>query len=660
MIHLLPKYKQLIKREKPTEVKITKWSTDTVEALRACFDITDWTVFQLDNGNYDIEAMTDYINFCADCNIPSKTVKCYPNNKPWVTKDLKLLINQKKAAFLANDIDNLKIINGNLKKAIVSKKKIYKQKIEDQLKSNDSRKAWDGLKTITGYKKESNLPNVENNETFANELNDFYSRFDTHDFSKECDILLKQLHVKNDQSPLISIPDVNSALSKIKTRKAPGPDRVSGKVLKECRLQLAPTLRDIFQHSIDNHYLPLPWKTSEIVPVPKMSLPLVKNDLRPVALTSLIMKTFERIVLKFLNPNNLVDSLQFAYRESRSVEDATLFLINAILSHLDKERTYARAMFIDFSSAFNTIQPHLMLEKLMAKNVNSKLIIWIHKFLTGRKQYVRFRDAFSNCTTINTGAPQGCVLSASLFTIYESDNGTDNEKCIIIKYADDTVILGLLGERDNHLENFYTYEIDRFNHWCKDNFLDLNVKKTKEMIIDFRINKPTLEPIKINDVAVDVVKSYKYLGSIVDNELNGNENIEKVYKKANQRMYFVRKLKKCDIDKTIMSMFYKSVVESVIIFGLLNWYGGSSSEARGKVKRIITSARRLGCTAPSLEDLHLNLMEKKCKHILSDPSHPLRSNFEELPSECRLRTIYCRTERFRRSFVPAAVRLLNK
>ena len=111
-------------------------------------------------------------------------------------------------------------------------------------------------------------------------------------------------------------------------------------------------------------------------------------------------------------------------------------------------------------------------------------------------------------------------------------------------------------------------------------------------------------------------------------------------------------------------MFYKSVVESVLNFGLLNWYGGSSSAARGKVKRIVTSARRLGCNpggcnAPSLEELYHDLMGKKCKHIQSDPSHPLSSNFEELPSESRLRTIYCRTEQFRKSFVSSAVRHLN-
>ena len=86
------------------------------------------------------------------------------------------------------------------------------------------------------------------------------------------------------------------------------------------------------------------------------------------------------------------------------------------------------------------------------------------------------------------------------------------------------------------------------------------------MIIDYRIDKPELIPTKISGQAVDVVKTYKYLGTIVDGKLDGDENINNVYKRANQRMYFVRKLRKCHVDKTIMSMFYKSVIESVLTF----------------------------------------------------------------------------------------------
>ena len=300
-----------------------------------------------------------------------------------------------------------------------------------------------------------------------------------------------------------------------------------------------------------------------------------------------------------------------------------------------------------------------MLKKLIDKHVNSKLIMWIHRFLTGRRQYVRFKDCLSESKTINTGAPQGCVLSASLFTIYESDHETDDNRWVIIKYADDTVIIGLLTDEDDPNANFYTSEIERFNAWCKYNFLNLNVNKTKEMILDYRIDKSELIPIKISGQAVDVVKTYKYLGTTLDDKLDGDENINNVYKKANQRLYFVRKLRKCHIDKTIMSMFYKSVVESVLTFCMLCWYGGISYQARKKVERIVTSAVKLGCDAQSLEDLYNTLIVKKCDQIMNDDSHPLSSNFVSLPSKRRLAAIRCRTERFRKTFVPSAVRQRN-
>ena len=129
---------------------------------------------------------------------------------------------------------------------------------------------------------------------------------------------------------------------------------------------------------------------------------------------------------------------------------------------------------------------------------------------------------------INTGAPQGCVLSAS---VYDSDNETDDNRCVIIKYADNTVIIGLLIDQDDPNANFNTTEIERFIAWCKHNFSNLNVKKTKEMIIDYHIDKPELIPLKISGQTVDVVKTYKYLGTNVDDKLDGDENINNVYKK---------------------------------------------------------------------------------------------------------------------------------
>ena len=93
-------------------------------------------------------------------------------------------------------------------------------------------------------------------------MNEFYSRYDTHDFTKECHELLQELKDKNDPTPAITLSDVNSALSKINASKAPGPDHVSGKVLKECRLQLSGILGDIFQQSVDTQQIPISWITS--------------------------------------------------------------------------------------------------------------------------------------------------------------------------------------------------------------------------------------------------------------------------------------------------------------------------------------------------------------------------------------------------------------
>lgn len=172
---------------------------------------------------------------------------------------------------------------------------------------------------------------------------------------------------------------------------------------------------------------------------------------------------------------------------------------------------------------------------------------------------------------LNTGAPQGCVLSAILFTIYTSDCRSSSENTIIIKYADDTVIVGLISKDD---ESDYKEQVENFTEWCKNNFLNLNVKKTKEMIIDYRTGpKMSNEPLTIHGETVDIVQNYKYLGNIINDKLKVDQNVAKAYKKANQRMYFIRKLKNVHVDKTILTLFYKSIIESVVTFCISWWYG---------------------------------------------------------------------------------------
>ena len=98
---------------------------------------------------------------------------------------------------------------------------------------------------------------------------------------------------------------------------------------------------------------------------------------------SVVMKVLERLVQRFLKSvtRDLLGPLQFAYRENRSVDDAVSLALFFILRHLDCPNGYARILFLDFSSAFNTIVPQKLFEKLQYLSVPLSLCHWILDFL---------------------------------------------------------------------------------------------------------------------------------------------------------------------------------------------------------------------------------------------------------------------------------------
>ncbi len=113
-----------------------------------------------------------------------------------------------------------------------------------------------------------------------------------------------------------------------------------------------------------------------------------------------------------------LDPLQFAYRSNRSTDDAIAFYLHTALSHLENKNTYVRMLFVDYSSAFNTIVTATLVAKLQTLGLNRSLCSWILDFLTGRSQVVRMGNNTSSPLSLNTGAPQGCVLSPLLYSLY--------------------------------------------------------------------------------------------------------------------------------------------------------------------------------------------------------------------------------------------------
>lgn len=93
----------------------------------------------------------------------------------------------------------------------------------------------------------------------------------------------------------------------------------------------------------------------------------ILTDLRSEALTSLVMKAMERVIKKkhiIKLTDQLMDSLQFTYRPGRGADDVKIYIMDTIHKHLEQPNTTATLLFADFSSAFNTLQPQILAEKL--------------------------------------------------------------------------------------------------------------------------------------------------------------------------------------------------------------------------------------------------------------------------------------------------------
>lgn len=155
---------------------------------------------------------------------------------------------------------------------------------------------------------------------------------------------------------------VKGELDGLKPGKAVGPDDIGPRLLRTCSTQLSGIFTYLFNLSLDLQKVPKLWKTSCLIPIPKKRYPSNHNDYRPVALTSHILKTFERQVFFYIKASmtNYVDPLQFAYQSNMGVDDALIYMLQRTYAHLDTPDASVRFTFFDFSSAFNTIQPQLL------------------------------------------------------------------------------------------------------------------------------------------------------------------------------------------------------------------------------------------------------------------------------------------------------------
>ncbi|XP_062903643.1 uncharacterized protein LOC134346246 [Mobula hypostoma] len=318
--------------------------------------------------------------------------------------------------------------------------------------SGDMWRMWKGIQDI----KYKTSPACAGESSLPDTLNNFYACFEAeNDMAAR-----KTTPPPNDQVLCLTVTDVKRTLCRVNQRKAAGPDNIPSRVLRGCADQLAEILTNIFNISLSSAIIPTCFKAATIVPMPKKSSASCLNDYRPVALTSIVMKCFERLIMRHIKtplPPSL-EPLQFAYHPNRSTDDAISITLHLTLTHLDKKR-HVRSDAVhrlQFSIQHNhssendwkaepTGLEHLPLQ------LDPRFPDWETSVSPDREQHLQHHHT-------EHGGPPGCVLSSLLFTLLTHDCAATHSSNQIIKFADDMTMVCLISKND---ESAYREEVQR-------------------------------------------------------------------------------------------------------------------------------------------------------------------------------------------------------
>uniref|UniRef100_A0AAZ3RDD3 Reverse transcriptase domain-containing protein n=1 Tax=Oncorhynchus tshawytscha TaxID=74940 RepID=A0AAZ3RDD3_ONCTS len=270
--------------------------------------------------------------------------------------------------------------------------------------------------------------------------------------------------------------------------------------------------------------------------------------------------------------------------------------------------------------------------------------------MTDLPQVVRIDNNTSSMLILNTGAPQGCVLSPIRYSLFSHDCTARYDSNTITKFSDDTTVVGLITDND---KTAYREEVRVLAVWCQDNNLSLNVIKTKEMIVDYRKKRTKYSPILI-DVAV------VFLGVHITNKLTWSKHTKIVVKRARQNLFPFRRLKRFGMGPQILKRFYSCTIGSILTGCITAWYGNCLASDCKAPQRVVCTAQYItGAKLPAIQDLYTRRCQRKVLIIVNDFSHPSHRLFSLLPHGKWYRSAKSRSKRLLNNFYPQVIRLLN-
>ena len=583
-------------------------------------------LFRMDSCTDQLTHFNTTIMSILDTHMPFKpTTKC-STDRPWITPYFKDLLKKRQHAYSCGNFSLYHALRNKVNRLNKSLRSAYYSSSIDAFKQADSRKWWAGVKQLTGAVKSGKheLSGLANSlcdgdmEQLAEMINTFFQ-------SVSCDLPKpsKSLLPHRDAGPvpdkyIITVQDVEKQLMKLNLSKAPGPDGIPNWVLRDFAGYLAPPVASIFNASIREGCLPPIWKSATSCPVPKVKPPkLIEKDLRPISLTCVLSKNLETFVVKWLWEVILpfVDPYQFGALANCSTVHALIEVCHDWFMSTDnsKDKNHVHTVLIDYSKAFDRINPNILIQKLIALDVPVLILHWVLDFLSERTQSVRVGEATSSPLDIWATVPQGTKMGVVLFLIMINDLKTG---CPTFKYVDDTTLYYV---SNNPIDPSLQEAVSSVLAWSNQNDMRINGSKTKEMLISFSKSQADVPHISIDGSLLERVESVTLLGVQISNDLSWEKHVSFIVKKAQSRLFSLNMLRRAKVSsKDIMDIFC-SKVRPVLEYASPLWHPGLTQEQSDDIENLQKRACKIAfpdldykdalksCALPTLHERRHNL-----------------------------------------------------
>ena len=533
------------------------------------FKKANWDQLNEDLGRVPWHALVDrtepniaWLNFktvlftLVDKYIPKITIKCNFSS-PWFDSECFSAYRAKERAHkMFKEANSL---SRELKRDSTRRnfRQVCNTKMRDNLYNSDdpmliTKKFWSHIKSNS---KSHRLPEcMYLNDTYrclpqekANLFNSFF--FDQFSAASNYDV---DIDWSNDMDFDIEFNTdrIKNLLSCINSNKACGPDGIHGRILKQCAVSLARPLSLMFKTSFNSGIVPGDWKVANVVPVFKKGSKNNIENYRPISLTSLVMKTFERILKDelLIRTSYLLDERQHGFLNLRScTTNMVNFTDSVVLSINDTKTLSTDVVYFDFSKAFDSVNHDLILKKLKEiYGIEGRFLKFIKNYLCEREQSVVIENCKSSSKPVLSGVPQGSILGPILFVLFINDLPLGlNQGTNLALYADDTKIWRPITCDLDH--QILQSDIDYLQNWALENKMKFHLTKCKVVSIHRRPSplEHILPCIKyyynLGENPLDFADNETDLGVIINPNFNFDEQCESILSKANMQLGLVRR-----------------------------------------------------------------------------------------------------------------------